>query len=222
MDWSPSLSVDYYNHPSPYSSTDNTSSADNEGASDSTTMLDFCYPNRDYGDSSERIANMTLIKLQRASAGRQQCLLRQVQLTRMLHRIRFQAFLRPVLGYDPSGAFDQDLSSPPTLDTSEAHSPLDPIRYEWDQESLGPSQLASALSLDMLLSMGSPSTVAAPSSDSSSCPDSPSSLSSDQGMFSLVPLATGSVVDSIVHAVDRVLAHGTVITSTTAIGAFVL
>ncbi|KAF9284556.1 hypothetical protein BGZ74_001710 [Mortierella antarctica] len=189
MDWSPSLSVDYYNHPNPYSSTDNTPT-DNDGASDSTTMLDFCYPSRDYGDSSERIANMTLIKLQRASAGRQQCLLRQVQLTRMLHRIRFQAFLRPVLGYDPSGAFDQDLSSPPTLDTSEPHPPLDTIRYEWDQESLGPNQLASALSLDMLLSMGSPST-AAPSSDLSSCPDSSSSsLSSDQGMFSLVPLVS--------------------------------
>lgn len=108
----------------------------------------------------------------------------------MLHRIRFQAFLRPVLGYDPSGAFDQDLSSPPTLDASEASPPLDPIRYEWDQESLGPNQLASALSLDMLLSMGSPSTIATPSSDSSSCPDSSSSLSSDQGMFSLVPLVS--------------------------------
>ncbi|KAG0066902.1 hypothetical protein BGZ92_005219, partial [Podila epicladia] len=186
MDWSPSHSVDYYNHPDPYSSTDNTP-ADNDGVSDSTTMLDFCYPSRDYGDSSERIANMTMIKLQRASAGRQQCLLRQVQLTRMLHRIRFQAFLRPVLGYDPSGAFDQDLSSPPTLDTSESHPPLDPIRYEWDQ-ALGPNQLASALSLDMLLSMGSSSS-ADPSTDSSSCPAS-SSLASDQGMFSLVPLVS--------------------------------
>lgn len=82
MDWSPSLSVDYYNHSNSYSLTENTSSTNDDDDPSDSTMLDFCYPSRDYGDSSEHIANMTLIKLQRASAGRQQCLLRQVQLTR--------------------------------------------------------------------------------------------------------------------------------------------
>ncbi|KAF9084935.1 hypothetical protein BGX29_002259 [Mortierella sp. GBA35] len=157
---------------------------------------------------TEHIADLCIQKLQHPSSGRQNSLLRQVQLTCMLHRIRMQAFLRPVMaGYhhhyhqqqqqqlllqqqqqqhqqqehqqqlqlqfqqeqqhlQEQQAFDQEMSSHPDYDQQQElqQQPMGNAAsaYEWSQEpsssSLGSNQLASALSLDMLLSLGSPLT----------------------------------------------------------------
>ncbi|KAF9313958.1 hypothetical protein BGZ91_006119 [Linnemannia elongata] len=142
---------------------------------------------------TEHIAELCIQKLQHPSSGRHNTLLRQVQLTCMLHRIRMQAFLRPVMaGYhhhhqqqqqqqqqqlllqqqqqqqeehmqlqlqqeqqhlQEQQAFDQEMASHSEYDQQQASS-----GYDWSQDSSS----ASALSLDMLLSLGSTSTAAGP------------------------------------------------------------
>ncbi|KAF9944912.1 hypothetical protein BGZ72_001852 [Mortierella alpina] len=125
----------------------------------------------------ERILNVCMHKLQRVSYGRHECLSRQVQLSCMLHRLRMQSFQlqQQQLQQQPL-VFDQDMSSLHSLDSISA--------YDWDQSAtLGPNPLSSNLSLDMLLSMGSPNG----SSDSSASPSSTNDVD-QQDIFSLGPL----------------------------------
>ncbi|KAI1306969.1 hypothetical protein EDD11_004645 [Mortierella claussenii] len=185
MDWSPSVSVD---DSEVFSSTTDITLASSSPSTTSSLIDIFCsQQRREYVDPhlTEHIADLCMLKLQQASSGRHHSLLRQVQLTCMLHRIRMQAFMRPVMaGYlhhhhhqqhqqqQQQVAFEQDMS---------ASQP----GYEWAQDSsLGPNQMASALSFDMLLNMGAPSTVSSASSVSGSSASS-DLLETDQSMFVL-------------------------------------
>ncbi|KAG0264480.1 hypothetical protein BG011_006644, partial [Mortierella polycephala] len=202
MDWSPSLSVEN-NTPfvaSEDSTVTRTASSSSSGFSPASTMVSDSYalPQFDYFDPflMKYITDLGMAKLQRATHGRHQRLLRQVQLTCMLHRIRMHAVL-PQTGYHSHNPtqhhlqqqqqqvmFAQELSSP-SLDSISG--------YDWDQgTNLGSNPIASALSLDLLLGMGSsPSPVMTLSSASDSAPSSSGSSSDlDHGLFGMEELAS--------------------------------
>ncbi|KAF9348567.1 hypothetical protein BGX26_013031 [Mortierella sp. AD094] len=164
MDWSPSVSVD----DSEAFATTSDSNTNNNGLIDI-----YCsQQRREYVDPhlADRIADLCTLKLQQSSSGRHHSLLRHDPanhpLTIMLHRIRMQAFMRPVMaGYlhhhhnqfqqqqeqqqqhqqqQQSMMFEQEMSAP------------QPQGYDWGQEaSLNSTQMSTALSFDMLLGMGS-------------------------------------------------------------------
>ncbi|KAF9435053.1 hypothetical protein BGZ76_006978 [Entomortierella beljakovae] len=184
MDWSPSVSVD-----------DNEAFSTTADLSNNSLIDVYCQQRREYIEPhiADRIADLCTLKLQQASSGRHHSLLRHVQLTCMLHRIRMQAFMRPVMtGYlhnnsqyqheqqlqqqqqhqqhqHQSLAFEQDLSS------------QQPQGYDWSQES---SLNSTNLSFDMLLGMGSPQSSV--NSTNSLPVSTTASISSEQGLLGFV------------------------------------
>ncbi|KAG0207998.1 hypothetical protein BGX28_000942 [Mortierella sp. GBA30] len=159
-------------------------SDDNNEETGDASLGSMCFAERraDWADPRvlDHILSLCMHKLQRASYGRHESLLRQVQLSCMLHRIRMHSFQlqQQQLQQQPI-VFEQDMSSLQSLDSISA--------YDWDQDAtLGPNPLTSNLSLDMLLSMGSSTGSLSSSADPAS--SSSTSDADQQDIFSLGPL----------------------------------
>ncbi|KAG0043276.1 hypothetical protein BGZ83_011642 [Gryganskiella cystojenkinii] len=160
-----------------------------------------------YPDSSLRdhLANLCILKLQQASTGRTHSLLKQVQLTCMLQRMRMQSLLQAnSSSYSPSTAsspqFDVIASNGFPFSNAFAHSTFTfdneyfsqdhTTDFHWDQDPLD-STLASSLSFDLLLTMGASQIAADTSADTSATSAIAASMieTDEQNLFSFGQLA---------------------------------
>ncbi|GJJ72568.1 hypothetical protein EMPS_04926 [Entomortierella parvispora] len=157
----------------------------------------------------DHLASLCILKLQRASTGRTHSLLRQVQLTCMLHRMRMQSFLQVASSSslpssssdlsqaDITGSFPFSTSfsqSAFSFENEYAHFAQDSGApdFQWDQDSMD-SSLASSLSLDLLLSMGASQNAADSAAAASVSAAAASMMDTDQqGLFNLGQLGSMS------------------------------